>query len=141
MLENQFWNLLKKHLPGDVSRIENSADSGTPDVTGAWRKQPFDIGIDFWIELKICSNKKIIRQAHELCNKSQLIWHFRRGKQGSLIFVMVRYPFGILVYKWAGFYSGYPLIKRFYKVKGKIEWAVFKSWFTGYLTKEIKRRK
>lgn len=44
--EQKAWDLLKPRLPGDISRVENTADAGTPDATGAY------IGIDYWVELK-----------------------------------------------------------------------------------------
>lgn len=92
--EQQLWKLIKPHLPGDVSRVENMADEGTPDVSGAW-------GIDYWIELKVCQNKKALADPATLLRDSQIVWHLRRARQGSIIFVAVRYPKQkkIIVYK------------------------------------------
>lgn len=84
--EQNFWKLIKDHLPGDVSRIENTADDGTPDVTGAW------YGQDYWIELKVCNNKRDLVDVLNLLRVSQRAWHLRRGRHGSIVYVAVRYP-------------------------------------------------
>lgn len=89
--EQQFWVLLKSHLPGDVSRIENTADVGTPDVTGAYN------GKDYWVELKYCDNKNKIKDVDKLLRSEQYVWHKRRIKHGSLIFTITRYPNKIVV--------------------------------------------
>lgn len=141
MLETQFWNLLKDHLPGDVSRIENLADSGTPDVTGAYYNLLMKKAIDYWIELKVCSNKKKLRDPTDLCLDSQLIWHFRRGKLGTLIYIMVRYPTFIMVYIWNGAYSMYRPIYRIEKSGRGLDWPMFENWFKQNLCAEIERRK
>jgi len=141
MLETQFWNLLKEHLPGDVSRVENSADSGTPDVTGAYCNQLKKKAIDYWIELKVCNNKRKIKSPVDLCRDTQLIWHFRRGKLGSLIYVMVRYPNFIMVYIWN---SGYSMYRPIYKIEmhgSGLDWPMFESWFKQNLCSEMERRK
>ena len=88
--EQKFWDLLKKNnvLPGDVSRVENTADTGTPDISAAYHK----IG-DYWVELKaveldFCDCKKSLL---DLLEDTQKVWHARRVKQGSKIYVMVRF--------------------------------------------------
>lgn len=141
MLETQFWNLLKEHLPGDVSRIENSVDSGTPDVSGAYSSAIKKACIDYWIELKVCRNKAKLKDPTDLCLDSQLIWHFRRGKLGSLIYVMVRYPTFIMVYIWNGAYSMYRPIYRVEKSGRGLDWPMFENWFVNHLYTEIERRK
>jgi hypothetical protein len=83
--EKQFWNTIKKYLPGDLCRIENSADQGTPDVSAC-------DGMDYWVELKVCKNKKDFKDVKKLLKPEQVIWHLRRGNMGSLIFVAVYYP-------------------------------------------------
>ena len=74
--ERTFWELIKDHLPGDVSRIENGADEGTPDVSGAY-------GRDYWVELKVCFNKRDLAQVPSLLLASQVVWHLRRARHGS----------------------------------------------------------
>lgn len=86
--EQLFYDLIKKYLPGDVSRIENTADAGTPDLTCA------AYGRDFWIELKSHPEVKYkddLRQVYEYIEPSQRVWHARRSKFGSLIFVICRF--------------------------------------------------
>lgn len=141
MLETQFWDLLSEHLPGDVSRIENSVDTGTPDVTGVYYNLLMKKTIDYWIELKVCNNKRKIKEPVYLCRDSQLIWHFRRGKLGSLIYVMVRYPTFIMVYIWNGAYSMYRPIYRIEKSGRSLDWPMFENWFKQNLCEEIERRK
>jgi hypothetical protein len=94
LTEQKFWNLIKAHLPGDASRVENSTDEGMPDINCTYL-------IDYWIELKVCSNKEAIRNVTSLLRESQIVWHYRRGKVGALIFVMVRYETSILVYQYS----------------------------------------
>lgn len=90
--ERNFWKLVKDHLPGDVSRIENIADVGTPDITGACY-----VG-DYWVELKVCGNKEKARPVEKLLRPAQNVWHARRAKQGSIIFTLVKYEKKILCY-------------------------------------------
>jgi hypothetical protein len=127
--EQKFWDLIKKHLPGEVSRIENSADVGTPDVSGAYN------GKDYWIELKICNNKEKIRDVTSLHRNEQLIWHLKRGKQGSIILVMVRYPKFIMIYRWKDGYGMYQPISKNLKGKG-FDWEQIKLT----IKSEIERR-
>lgn len=117
--EKQFWKTLKNHLPGDVSRIENVADKGTPDVSGAW-------GQDYWVELKVCENKTKLRPVHSLLENSQYVWHHRRGKQGSIIYVAVYYPFmkrKTFLYRYNGEHDKY--IKIYPIDDDKHDWSIF----------------
>lgn len=82
--ERKFWGLIKDHLLGDISRIENAADSGTPDVSGAYIEK------DYWVELKATESLKEVRP-ETLLRSAQLVWHKRRVRQGSKIFVIVKY--------------------------------------------------
>lgn len=91
--EKTFWSGLSKHLPGDTCRIENMTENGTPDVNGCF------LGRDYWIELKVCSNKAKERNVRTLLSEEQLVWHFRRVNAGGLVFVAVKYPFGVWLYR------------------------------------------
>jgi len=91
LTEQKFWKLIKPHLPGDVSRVENTADNGMPDINGT-------CGIDYWIELKVCDNKGKKRPVEKLLRPDQIVWHTRRIKQGACVLVLVRYEDRILVY-------------------------------------------
>lgn len=94
--EVQFWDLIKKHVPGDVERIENLVSEGTPDVSGSWN------GKDYWIELKVAKNKRKEIPPEKLCRQSQLVWHAKRVRQGAIIFLIVKYPNNIKLYKVVG---------------------------------------
>lgn len=109
--EQNFWKLIKKYLPGDVSRVENVADEGTPDVTGAFYNH------DYWVELKVCKNEKKFRCPASLCGDSQLIWHLKREEQGSNIFLLVYYirMKKIILYKYKN--GQYKLIGNYHKVR------------------------
>jgi len=91
LTEQKFWKLIKPHLPGDVSRVENTADNGMPDISGS-------CGIDYWVELKVCDNKGKERSVEKLLRPEQVVWHNRRVKQGACVIVLVRYKERILAY-------------------------------------------
>jgi hypothetical protein len=128
--EANFWQLIKKHLPGDVSRVENTADTGTPDVTGAWE------GLDYWIELKVSGLKKKVEDPANLCREAQLVWHLRRGRQGSLVFVLVRYPRAIRLYIFTERYAQYVCRNIFLQTNG-FDWPQF----TLAIKSEIRRHR
>lgn len=95
MKESAFSRALKPHLPGDVTRIESgSTECGIPDINGS------SDGVDYWVENKVCDNKRDIRMVTSLLRSEQKVWHLARVKQGARIFVCVKYPFGIDLY-WA----------------------------------------
>lgn len=93
LTEQKFWDLIKDHLPGDASRVENLVDNGMPDISGCF-------AIDYWIELKVCPNKEKHRSVLSMLRDSQIVWNLRRGKTGSLIFVLVKYTNFIVIYKY-----------------------------------------
>jgi hypothetical protein len=119
--EQQFWILLKEHLPGDVSRVENTADSGTPDVTGAF------LGNDYWIELKVSNNIYKVVSPEKLCRPAQIVWHARRGKHSSTILVLTRYPKTIVMHRFAN--KEYRMVREFVKYKNKWPWQEFEEYF------------
>ena len=85
-LEVKFWKYIKDHLPGDVIRVENAADPGTPDVNGCIE------GREYWIELKVCTNKIKVVKPESTLKDSQIVWHLNRGLQKGSIFLLIRYP-------------------------------------------------
>jgi hypothetical protein len=95
--EQKLWHDIRKFMPGCCERIENLVNDGTPDVSGSWS------GVDYWIELKVCSNKKKLRDPAELCRPSQKVWHYRRIKEGARIFVIVKYVFAVALYRCVGY--------------------------------------
>ena len=93
MKESAFSRALKPHLPGDVSRIESgSTECGIPDINGSSE------GVDYWVENKVCDNKRDIRMVTSLLRPEQKVWHLARAKQGARIFVCVKYSFGVDLY-------------------------------------------
>lgn len=85
--EQLFYDLIKKYLPGDISRIENIVDNGTPDLSCA------AYGRDYWVELKSHPDEEFegIDQIVSYIEPTQKVWHARRTKVGSLIFVICRF--------------------------------------------------
>ena len=100
--EAQFWELLKEHkaeaLPGDVSRVENYADTGTPDLSCAR-------GQDYWVELKAVTrpvelkDESVGKGVIPLLEPTQGVWHARRVSQGTHIFMLIKYDNAILLWK------------------------------------------
>jgi len=128
--ERQFWIMLnqKGRLPGVTERVENICGGGMPDVSGAF------LGQDYWIELKVCTNKNKIRGPELLMQETQPVWHLRRAREGSLIFVMVRYTEDIIIYKALKEFRKYQMINSVSKTKGKFDWA----FFTEILQRDIR---
>jgi len=120
--EQQFWKLLKDHLPGDFSRIENYAESGMPDVNGGW------IGNPYWIELKVSKNIGKFAHPKTLCEAFQLAWHARRCKHDNNIFVMTQYHNALVVHRVYPI-GKYREVMVFKKEKNKWPWVVFEAWF------------
>jgi hypothetical protein len=118
--EVSFWKLVKEHIPGYKERVENMAGEGMPDVSGVY------YGCDYWIELKVCDNKAKIVDPSALCRESQLVWHTLRGRQGSLIFVMVKYSFCIMLYRWKK-HGEYDIIVRVNKINNGYNWRVLED--------------
>ena len=75
--ESKLYLEIKKLLP-DVhfQRIETSVGLGVPDVNGCSE------GIEFWLELKVSSNKRSV------LSKYQKAWIIRRGKAGGRVFIL-----------------------------------------------------
>ena len=134
--EKDFWKQIKPYLPGRVYRIENSVDIGIPDVSGGYKDEITNKKSDYWIELKRCRNKRMLTPPERLCRESQLIWHFNRGKQGSLIYIAVRYEFAIIIYKWKNSFGNYELMFRLNKEKGKFNWPILTDFFKKNIIKE-----
>lgn len=96
MNESQYWGdvvrpALMSVPNADVTRIENAAATGTPDVTACvWQT-------DFWLELKnvVWPPKRkdtIIRLEHY--TREQRLWIRRRGLAGGRVYLLLRivYP-------------------------------------------------
>ena len=81
--EQKLWDKVHKYFPGDVSRVENVVDSGMPDITGAFIN-------DYWIELKVIDGP-VLPDICKILRPSQIVWHARRVKQCSIIFILTEY--------------------------------------------------
>lgn len=75
--ESKLYQEIKKLLPNaHFQRIETSVGLGVPDVNGCLD------GIEFWLELKVSSNKRSV------LSKYQKAWIIRRGKAGGRVFIL-----------------------------------------------------
>ncbi len=122
--EQKFWDLLKnnKVLPGDISRVENTADVGTPDLSCAYGK-------DYWVELKAVEDIYAGKRS-DLLESSQRVWHARRVKMGSLIFVLTRYDDVIQIEKCVGT-NLYQTLMIVSKIKNTFDYATIKKLIEG----------
>lgn len=89
--ETSLWKWLKnakKHYTSDlaISRIENLAGSGTPDVEG--HLSGFG---QFWVELKVCDRPKRTTTAlRPKIRPAQIAWITRRVKVGGNVWVLLQ---------------------------------------------------
>lgn len=122
-LEVKFWKYIKDHLPGDVIRVENAADPGTPDVNGCFE------GREYWVELKVCTNKIKIVDPRNTLEDSQIVWHFKRSLQKGSILLLIRYPMQkmILLYDLKIFMT--PIITSKYVLKKQFSIPLNKKLF------------
>lgn len=127
--EKQFYLKIKSHLPGDVSRIENYADRGTPDVTGGY------YGHDYWVELKISKNKLKQADLRTLLEPSQVVWHQRRGPHGTIIMVIVGHPTFIVIYQWI--HGEYVVMEVIERKKNKWDWISFETTVSQIVTHSL----
>lgn len=134
MTEVTFWNVLKKWVPGQSQRIENVVGTGTPDVTAAYK------GLDYWIELKVCANKSKEKDISTLPDESQLLWHYLRKKQGSIIFVAVQYSWGVLIYEQTEKYAVYNKVIEVRKEKNILNWGLLYNQLETILTNKGKEK-
>lgn len=82
--EKAFWQLIKRHLCGFPTRIENMVDPGVPDVVVLYQ------GTTVWLELKIANGNAITVLA------TQTNWMRRCLDQGGLAKVMARSKHGLI---------------------------------------------
>lgn len=140
LTEQKFWQLIKDKLPGEANRVENSADDGTPDISAAFI-------LDYWVELKVCDNINKERDVTKLLRDSQIVWNIRRGKYGSIIFVMVRYPSWLVIYKWTpenfrgilnNIQSAYTKLAVIERKKNSFDWEKFQKVIVDIIKERIK---
>lgn len=89
MAEKQLWKQLREKVGpyGDLTRIENLLEKGTPDVNGSiW-------GVDFWLELKEIDGWPVrpatpVRIDHY--TKEQRLWLRRRTLARGRAFLLLR---------------------------------------------------
>lgn len=132
--ETSFYEQLRDHkaLPGDFSRVENSVDNGTPDITAAYA------GIDYWVELKYChSNTTALNPARNTLRKEQLVWHLRREPNGTIIFVLTKTSESILLHHFVA--GVYKLVYSQRKAKG-FDWQMLKMNME-CIIKDIKKKR
>src|SRR3990172_8519706 len=78
--ETEFWHKIRPHLLGHVTRIENWATCGIPDIHGCFS------GLDYWIETKIGENGRI------KIRPNQVGWHMSYNQEGGRSWFLVYWP-------------------------------------------------
>lgn len=99
--EAKFWNDIKNDVQavmkgGRVSRIENAAGTGQPDVNIAYQ------GIEFWVELKVGGGDD---DKHADIKKSQKAWHMKQWANGGISFIWIYSAQHRLIYVYEGLYA------------------------------------
>ena len=84
--ESALWTLIRANLPGHVTRVENVAGIGTPDVNACYQ------GAETWLELKVAKGNYIYLRA------SQVAFCVRRVAEKGRIFFVTRYGEDILIF-------------------------------------------
>lgn len=100
--EQRLWQLIKPHVPGDNVRIESVTGSGIPDVNFCSN------GREAWIENKV---KTIYRvnigdsedTLESILRETQLSWHWKRVKNGGIVYVCNRDKDIITLWRCYGF--------------------------------------
>jgi Holliday junction resolvase len=90
--EQRFWDHLhnNKLIHGDVHRIENKVELGTPDVVACYK------GTQVWIELKVGKPNQLLT----LIREEQFLWHIMHTFKGEgRVFVLLRYMDSINAYQ------------------------------------------
>lgn len=85
--------LLKPHLLGQVSRMENAVGVGCPDIHSFYQ------GKDYWIELKCHIRHYDGGMIFDKLRPSQQLWHLKRVKQKGIVYCIVRVGNEITVYR------------------------------------------
>ena len=77
--ESKLWKALRDNIT-DIhwTRIESWSSPGVPDVNGC-----AEFG-EFWIELKIIKNKRLLLSPH------QVAWHIKRSLHSGRAFILAR---------------------------------------------------
>jgi hypothetical protein len=73
--EKKFWELLRPKLKGHVTRVENAASNGMPDVNVVHN------GVEFWLELKADEGPVLVR-------KEQRVWGLKHSMSGGIVYVV-----------------------------------------------------
>jgi hypothetical protein len=93
MIESNLWNALRPRLApfGDLRRIENSVEKGTPDVLYCLRRNPLSCGISGLVELKTLDSLperggpvRVPKLTDEQVTWAE-DWHVAGGRAGLLL--------------------------------------------------------
>lgn len=97
--EKLLWDRTKSLFPGVISRVENGATPGYPDVHGIYN------GSDYWVELKVTKTKfsSNIVNAYflKLFQESQVVWALKRIKYARYrrLFLLVGFKSYMALYR------------------------------------------
>lgn len=120
--EQKLWERLKhssgryKRLPGHTERLENSVNSGDPDVRGIVDNMHYDV------ELKVNKLKGDVDPLHKsMLRPSQTAWHYRWYRHGhTRIFVLIEQQKSLDIFRCYG--AEYIKVLSF---KKPVQWSEF----------------
>jgi hypothetical protein len=137
--EANFWQLIRKNVPGHLVRIENHAGTGQPDVNYCIA------GVEGWIELKYLEafpkrQDTMVRIPH--FEPEQRIWLTQRKNAGGRVFLFVRVDgiaggFFLFDGKEAARHIGVNWIREEWNARALKSWAPRMNW--GELVVEMVR--
>ena len=78
--EVKFWQQVRPYLSGHVTRIENAAGNGMPDV------HVMDLGVEVWIELKIAKDNGTVT-----VRKEQRVWMMYHRMNKGRCYVLAKH--------------------------------------------------
>jgi hypothetical protein len=106
--EQRLWIRLKDLFPGVVTRVENVAMPGFPDVHGVYNR-------DYWVELKVLDTKNSNdKDPLILLRDTQIVWATKRLPFGVKIFILIGYKKEIRIFKLIQFAGKLGSILTFY---------------------------
>lgn len=112
MRESTLWTLIRDRLPGHLTRIENLAGIGQPDVNACYD------GSEVWIELKMMKGNYLYFRT------SQISFFSRRCKERGRVFVLARKDNDIIVFRAESVLAVAELLEPVKDGACKIQWAL-----------------
>lgn len=113
--EQALWALVRPYIPGHVERVENVANTGTPDVVFCFQ------GVTTWIELKVAA--KTDDKMEDLLRPEQKVWHLKHVTNRGNVFVLFRVGAQLTLYR-----AGWPTKDQPTICTYIVVWTDVKNW-------------